>query len=248
MYSFRLQSHCLHKDPGFLKSVPSCCSSLPPCGSLGLQGIFVFLYRPTKYFVCSSTHSDSDLTQEMPILLLLLLLLLLCILPQAFSSWYFSWTSGDPHRSGFKLHTVVFSVLCVMLQVLLLLLLLLLSLGGSSPYTSTKKANKNTLYVNETIHRNTVQTIQNTVHTSIYICQNTHTHTITQSHITIRFKTTTVHDTPKWISHNTIKYPQHRLTLLYTVPALSVSVSVISINTNSDSLKEDMSNEIAFKN
>ena len=28
---------------------------------------------------------------------------------QAFSSWYFSWTSGDPHRSGFKLHTAVLS-------------------------------------------------------------------------------------------------------------------------------------------
>ena len=35
-----------------------------------------------------------------------------CLLSQAFSSWYFSWTSGDPYRSGFKLHTVVLSVLC----------------------------------------------------------------------------------------------------------------------------------------
>ena len=66
------------------------------------------------------------------------------------SSWYFSWTSSDPHRSRFKLHTAVLSVLCVMFQVLLLLLLLLLLLtaielllGGSSPYTSTKKTNKN---------------------------------------------------------------------------------------------------------
>ena len=39
------------------------------------------------------------------------------LLSQAFSSWYFSWTSGDPHRSGFKLHTAVLSVLCVMFQV-----------------------------------------------------------------------------------------------------------------------------------
>ena len=30
---------------------------------------------------------------------------------QAFSAWYFSWTSGDPHRSGFKFHTAVLSVL-----------------------------------------------------------------------------------------------------------------------------------------
>jgi hypothetical protein len=40
-----------------------------------------------------------------------------CLLSQAFSSWYFSWTSSDPHRSGFKFHTAVLSVLCVMFQV-----------------------------------------------------------------------------------------------------------------------------------
>ena len=34
------------------------------------------------------------------------------LVTQAFSAWYFSWTSGDPHRSGFKLHTAVLSVLC----------------------------------------------------------------------------------------------------------------------------------------
>jgi len=36
------------------------------------------------------------------------------LLSQVFSSWYFSWTSGDPHHSGFKLHTAVLSILCVM--------------------------------------------------------------------------------------------------------------------------------------
>ena len=40
-----------------------------------------------------------------------------CVFSQAFSSWYFSWTSGDPHLSGFKFHTAVLSVLCVMFQV-----------------------------------------------------------------------------------------------------------------------------------
>jgi len=40
-----------------------------------------------------------------------------CLLSQAFSSRYFSWTSGDPHCSGFKLHTAVLSILCVMFQV-----------------------------------------------------------------------------------------------------------------------------------
>jgi hypothetical protein len=38
-------------------------------------------------------------------------------LSQAYSSWQFSWTNSDPHRSGFKLHTAVLSVLCVMFQV-----------------------------------------------------------------------------------------------------------------------------------
>jgi len=40
-----------------------------------------------------------------------------CLSSQAFSSRYFSWTSGDPHRSRFKLHIAVLSLLCVMFQV-----------------------------------------------------------------------------------------------------------------------------------
>jgi hypothetical protein len=41
-------------------------------------------------------------------------------LSQPFSSWYFSWTSGEPHRSASSftlLHTAVLSVLRVMFQV-----------------------------------------------------------------------------------------------------------------------------------
>jgi len=40
-----------------------------------------------------------------------------CLLSQAFSLRYFSWTSSDPHRSRFKLHTAVLSELCVTFQV-----------------------------------------------------------------------------------------------------------------------------------
>jgi len=47
------------------------------------------------------------------LLLLLLLLLYECLLSQAYSSWYFSWTSGDPHRLGFKLHTVVIIIIII---------------------------------------------------------------------------------------------------------------------------------------
>ena len=42
----------------------------------------------------------------------------ICMSPvTGISSWYFSWTRGDTHHSGFKLHTAVLSVLCVMFQV-----------------------------------------------------------------------------------------------------------------------------------
>ena len=40
-----------------------------------------------------------------------------CLLSHAFSPRYFSWTSGDPQHSRFKIHTAVLSVLCVMFQV-----------------------------------------------------------------------------------------------------------------------------------
>ena len=51
------------------------------------------------------------------VIIIIIIIRYACLLSQAFSSWYFSWTSGDPHRSGFKLHIAVLSVLCVMFQV-----------------------------------------------------------------------------------------------------------------------------------
>jgi hypothetical protein len=59
-----------------------------------------------------------------------------------------------------------------MVQKLLLLLLLLFtevefSLGGSSPYTSTDKTNKNK-YTRTKQYKNTVQTIHNTANTSTH--------------------------------------------------------------------------------
>jgi hypothetical protein len=39
-----------------------------------------------------------------------------CLLSHAFSSRYFSWTSSEPHRSGFKLHAAshcsTFRIMC----------------------------------------------------------------------------------------------------------------------------------------
>jgi len=40
---------------------------------------------------------------------------MICMSPvTGISFWYFSWTSGDPHHTGFKLHIAVLSTLCVM--------------------------------------------------------------------------------------------------------------------------------------
>ena len=51
------------------------------------------------------------------IIIIIIIIRYECLLSQAFSSRYFSWTSSDPLRSRFKLHTAVLSVLCVMFQV-----------------------------------------------------------------------------------------------------------------------------------
>ena len=78
-----------------------------------------------------------------------------------------------------------------------------------------------------------------TVNTSTHIIQNSkykytyyqNTHTIVKTptqlskhphihshlHITKQVKTTTVQDIPKWNSHNIIKYPQYKVTLMYLV-------------------------------
>jgi hypothetical protein len=58
------------------------------------------------YYYCSSSSSSSSCC-------------CCCYVPlsQSFSSWYFCGTSWDPHRSGFKLHTAVLSVLCAMFQI-----------------------------------------------------------------------------------------------------------------------------------
>jgi len=97
------------------------------------------------------------------------------------------------------------SLVTLPIETLLLLLLLLLtatelSLGGSSPYTSTDKTNKNIHKGNNT--KNTVQTIQNTVNTSTHITKtptHTHTHTLQNKlkHTTVQVKTNKVQDTPK---------------------------------------------------
>jgi len=63
----------------------------------------------------------------------------------------------------------------------------------------TKQIRK--IYINETIQKNTVQTIQNTINTSTHITKTPtryKTHTYTHLHIKKQVKTTTVQYTPKW--------------------------------------------------
>ena len=50
-------------------------------------------------------------------IIIIIIIIILCHLSQALSSWYVSWTSGEPHRSGLKFHIVALSVVCVMFQV-----------------------------------------------------------------------------------------------------------------------------------
>jgi hypothetical protein len=57
--------------------------------------------------------------------------------------------------------------------------------------------------------KNTVQTIRNTLHTSTHITK-THTHTLHK-----KLKQTQCKTHSKWNRHNTIKYPQYKVTLMY---------------------------------
>jgi hypothetical protein len=71
--------------------------------------------------------------------------------------------------------------------------------------------------------KNTVQTIHNTVNTSIHITKTPihyKTHTNTYPHITKQVKTITVQVKTQYMrypneSHNIIKYPQYKVTLMY---------------------------------
>jgi hypothetical protein len=73
-----------------------------------------------------------------------------------------------------------------------------------------------------TITKNTVQTVQNTINTSTHITKtppHTLTHTLQKKLQQPHYKIHT-----KWNSHNTIKYPQCKVTLMYMV-LLSIRTS-----------------------
>jgi hypothetical protein len=69
--------------------------------------------------------------------------------------------------------------------------------------------------------------VQYTYYQNTHTLQNLHKHTHTHTHIhitkqykttTVQIKTNTLQDIPKWNSHNIIKCPQYKVTLMYIAP------------------------------
>ena len=100
----------------------------------------------------------------------------MCAVPNmaVFCSSFTSWFPGMLLRYLLLLSSSLSPLCRVFIHILLLLLFVFVvvivvvnatdfSPGGSSPYTSTEKKNRNKIYIN------TVQTIQNTVNTSTHI-------------------------------------------------------------------------------
>ena len=82
----------------------------------------VFCNESTECFPGTASKFFLTLLVTIPVAPIIIIIIIIiirygCLLSQAFSAWYFSWTSDDPHRSVFKFHTAVLSVLCVMFQV-----------------------------------------------------------------------------------------------------------------------------------
>jgi len=96
------------------------CSTLTSC----FPGMF-FTYFLEEFEIFPVAPIITCITYVIIIIIIIIIINIRIIitygylLSQEFSSWYFSWTSGDPQPSGFNLHTAVLSVLCVMFQVYL---------------------------------------------------------------------------------------------------------------------------------
>ena len=105
------------------------------------------------------------------------------------------------------------------MNILLLLLLLLITaiefpLGGSSPYTSTEKINKNKYIYKRNNKKHGTNNTKHSIYKHTYY-QNTHTIVKTPPS-TLTHKLQNKLKQPyykihiKWSSHNTIKYPQYK--------------------------------------
>jgi hypothetical protein len=114
-----------------------------------------------------------------------------------------------------RVHWLLLTFRSIVDPILLLLLLLLLllftatefSLGGSIPYTSTDKTNKN-----ETIQKYSTNNRKHTYN------QNTHTvfkspHTLKKNTLQNKLKQPQYKIHTKWNSHHAVKYPQYKVTL-----------------------------------
>ena len=78
--------------------------------SYGQQCVPIFSTTlPEKFHILRKNNNNN--------IIIIIIIRYRCLLSHAFSPRYFSWTSSDPHRSRFKLHTAVLSVLCVLFRV-----------------------------------------------------------------------------------------------------------------------------------
>jgi hypothetical protein len=67
------------------------------------------------------------------------------------------------------------------------------------------------------VEKKTKYTCYQNTHTIVKTPAHYKTHTYAHPNIAKQVKTTTVQDTHKWKSHNTVKYPQYKVTLMYVV-------------------------------
>ena len=96
-----------------------------------------------------------------------------------------------------------------------------------------KKHGKTSVRVRKTLVtlRKTSARIQYTYYQNTHTLQNPHKHTyphITEQYktTTVQIKTNTVQDIPKWNSHNIIKCPQYKVTLMYIEPLTANNVRI----------------------
>jgi flagellar basal body-associated protein FliL len=66
------------------------------------------------------------------------------------------------------------SKIIIIIIIIIIITAIELSLGGSSPYTSTDKTNKNKIYINETIQKHSTTNTKHSKYKYTYY-QNTHT-------------------------------------------------------------------------
>jgi len=82
-----------------------------------MRDIRLFYFYKFYSNISNGNHFIKSIFDVIIIIIIIIIIRLGMSPVTGISSWYFSWVSGDPHRSDLKLHIAVLSVLCVMFQV-----------------------------------------------------------------------------------------------------------------------------------